>query len=71
MKEIFLNINAQFKNTVKTIFEIALSQPNLYYTIKVLKDFVANCTDEEKEFADFYFNMKMERLKDGNFDNKW
>jgi hypothetical protein len=45
------------------MFEMALRQKNILSTIKVLNEYTETCSsEEEKEFVEFYFNMRMEQL---------
>lgn len=70
MVEIFSNIPQYVKDGAKVTFDVAMRQPNMYYSILALKEYVESCnSDEEKEFIDFYFNMRMEQLKNGDIYN--
>lgn len=67
MIEIFEDISEQARQRAKFMFEMALRQPTLLETVKVLENYTRNCpTEREQEFVEFYFNMKLEQLKNGN-----
>ena len=46
---------------------MAMLQPTLKDAVHVLNEYTNTCVDaEEKEFTEFYFNLRMEQLKNGN-----
>ena len=64
MIELFSNVSNAVKENAEFIFEMAMRQKNLYESAKILQNFVSLIEDEEeREFVDFYFNMRMEKLK--------
>ena len=70
MTEIFENIPEYIKKQTEGIVELALLQKDLMGTISVLKNYRETCSnEEEQEFLDFYFNLKMEQLKNENSSN--
>lgn len=63
MQELFPNIPEVVRKNAEFIFDMALRQKNLLSTIKVLNEYTNTCaSDEEKEFVEFYFNMRMEQM---------
>ena len=63
MQELFPNIPETVRKNAEFIFDMALRQKNLLSTIKVLNEYTNTCaSDEEKEFVEFYFNMRMEQM---------
>ena len=63
MEELFSNIPEQSRKNAEFIVEMALRQKNITSAVKVLNEYTNSCTsDEEKEFVEFYFNMKMEQM---------
>lgn len=63
MEELFPNIPEQSKKNAEFIVEMALRQKNITSAVKVLNEYTNSCiSDEEKEFVEFYFNMKMEQM---------
>ncbi len=72
MIELFTNISAQFKEQVEIIFDWAMHQDNPYESARILSEFLNVCYNpEEYEFASFYFDMRLEQLKnDSNIDQR-
>lgn len=69
MIEIFNDISEEVKARAKFWFEVAFAQSSMKNTITMLKEYRDSCNDEhERDFVDFYFNMRMEQLieKEGN-----
>ena len=63
MIELFPDIPEQVRKNAEFMFEMALKQKNILSTIKVLNEYTETCSsEEEKEFVEFYFNMRMEQL---------
>lgn len=63
MEELFPNIPEQSRKNAEFIVEMALRQKNITSAVKVLNEYTNSCiSDEEKEFVEFYFNMKMEQM---------
>jgi hypothetical protein len=63
MYELFPNIPEAARKNAEFMFDMALRQKNLLSTIKVLNEYTNTCaSDEEKEFVEFYFNMRMEQM---------
>ena len=63
MIELFPDIPEQIRKNAEFMFEMALRQKNILSTIKVLNEYTETCSsEEEKEFVEFYFNMRMEQL---------
>lgn len=71
MIELFSDISPRLKENAEFIFDMALRQKNLYETAKILQNFTQLIEDDnEREFVEFYFNMRMEQIKnDNNFYN--
>lgn len=68
MQEIFNNISNEIKQIAEISWRLAVSQHNPINAAKFL-DNVTNyyesmLTEEEIEFLRFYFNMKMEAIKE-------
>lgn len=71
MVEIFEDIPQRVKDQAELIFELALLQPNLISAVKTLNDYTNTCIDDrEREFVEFYFNMKMESLLNENSNDQ-
>ena len=63
MYELFPDIPEAARKNAEFMFDMALRQKNLLSTIKVLNEYTDTCaSNEEKEFVEFYFNMRMEQM---------
>lgn len=64
MTELFTNIPEHVKQQAKAWVDLAFHQTNLLDGAKMIKEYHDACfTDEEKDFVDFYFRMRLEQLK--------
>lgn len=76
MVELFKNVSEKVKSETKFWFEICLLKNDPKEAAKILLDFQKTLqTEEEKDYVDFYFNMRMlqlreEKLNEGN-SNQW
>ena len=69
MVEIFANISNTKKEEMQKIADMALLLSNPVSIANILANYTkACCNEEEQEFADFYFNMRLEELKENNDD---
>ena len=68
MVEIFQNVREEVKQTADTAWQLALAQKNpmkaAEFLNQVTRYYENIYTDEEMDFLQFYFNMKMEMIKD-------
>ena len=63
MVEIFANIPERVKQGAELIFNAALKTHDAIKMTTMLNDYVNNCIDEEeREFINFYFNLRMEQM---------
>lgn len=63
MQELFPNIPESVRKNTEFIFDMALRQKNLLSMVNTLNEYTNTCSsEEEKEFVEFYFNMKMEQM---------
>ena len=70
-EEIFVNIPERVKKQAKFVFDMAMRQKNLLFATQMLNDYTNTCFDEEeKDFVNFYFNIRMEQILNGNNSNK-
>ena len=67
MTEIFENISDDIKDKAEIMWKIAIGQPNAFAAAEYLHGmteyFKNRWTDEEVDFLRFYFNMRMEMIK--------
>ena len=70
MIEIYSDIPEWVKLQAKSWFDLALRQKNPGVGIKMLNDYKnSTLSDYEREFVDFYFNLRMEELLNENNSN--
>lgn len=63
MKELYANVSDSIKTLTHYWVELALRQNNPMDGARMISNLVDSCsTEEEKEFVDFYFNLKLEQL---------
>lgn len=72
MIEIFENVPERAKKQAEFIFDMAIRHSSLPTIVKILNDYTNTCIDEEeRDFVNFYFNMRMEQMLNGNdFDKR-
>ena len=68
MTEIFDQIRDEVKNTAEFAWRVAMALKNPVESAKFLNNvtnyFKSSSTEEEIDFLRFYFNMKMEMMKE-------
>lgn len=70
MIELFSEIPQQIKDAAKFWVDMALQQKNPIDGVKMISEFIKTCSnEEEREFIDFYFNMRMEQLRNESNSN--
>ena len=64
MIELFPNVPQHIRDLAKEWVDLALRQSNPFEGVKMVSNFANSCsTEEEKEFVDFYFRLRMEQIK--------
>lgn len=64
MIELFPNVPQHIRDLTKEWVDLALRQSNPFEGVKMVSNFANSCsTEEEKEFVDFYFRLRMEQLR--------
>ena len=67
MIELFTNVPDYVKELAKYWVDLALQQKNLFEGVKMVSEFANSClTEEDREFVDFYFKLRLEQLKNEN-----
>ena len=70
MNEIFENIPQRMREQAEFVVNLALQQKDIVSAVTALKAYADTCqSDEEREFVDFYFNLRMEQMLNENRDN--
>lgn len=71
MIEIFDNISESFKARAQTMINIILAQKNFSAASQALSAFSDVCSEEQKDFLEFYLTLRMESLKnESNSDQR-
>lgn len=64
MIELFTGLPSDLKIQIQKFIDGILNKYELIEAVKIIADFSNSCSsEEEQDFIDFYFNMKMEQLK--------
>ena len=63
MVELFADVPAHIKEQAELWVNLALRQNNPVKAMKIMEEFRPMLNDREKEFVDFYFNLRLEKLK--------
>ena len=64
MIELFPNTPQYIRDLAKYWVDLALKQKNIFEGVKMVSDFANTCINEEdKEFVDFYFKLRLEQLR--------
>ena len=70
MTELFADIPDEVKHQAEIVFNLAIMQNNVPAAVELLQAYLTTCTnEEERDFADFYFSMKLEELVNGSSTN--
>lgn len=70
MIELFANIPEYVKNQTKFWVDLALQQKDLISGAKMVADYAKTCqNEEERDFVDFYFNLRIQELINENASN--
>lgn len=71
MNELFTDIPDKDKKMIEFMVDNSLDLKNISKNMNNLTVFRNNCSDIEKDFMDFYFNLKLEKMKNENNIDKW
>lgn len=64
MKELFTNIPESVKKQAEFVFEMATRQKDITNIVNTLNEYTSTTqNEEEREFVEFYFNMRLEWIK--------
>lgn len=66
MIELFVELPQEVKDKIRTYVDSVLKDFQLLDAAKIINEFANSCTDEEEQnFIDFYFNLKLEEMQKG------
>lgn len=64
MVELFTELPQEIKNGIRMYVDSVLEDFQLLNAAKVISEFANSCNDEEEQdFVDFYFNLKLEEMQ--------
>lgn len=64
MTELFTELPEEVKNEIKNYIDSVLKNFPLLSAAKAIREFANGCIDEEEQnFIDFYFNLKLEEMQ--------
>lgn len=70
MVEIFQSVPDHIKTLAKLWVDLALQQENILDGINMIIEFMKSCdNEEEKEYIDFYFKLRLEQLQNESNSN--
>ena len=63
MVELFSDIPQEVRDRAKFWVDMSLRQSTLIQAAKMIREYINSCANEEEaDYADFYFNVRMEEL---------
>ena len=64
MIELFTELPQEIKDGIRTYIDLVLKDFQLLDAAKIISEFANTCTnEEEQDFIDFYFNLKLEEMQ--------
>ena len=72
MIELFADLPDKVKKQIEWFVDVTLLNSDPFEVVNILNEYTENCqTQEEKDFVQFYLNLRLEYMKNGNFNPKW
>ena len=72
MTELFTELPDNVKRQAEKFVDMTLQNDDPFDIVNILNEYTESCqSEEEKEFVQFYINMRLEEMKNGNFSPKW
>ena len=72
MIELFADLPDKVKKQIEWFVDVTLLNSDPFEVVNILNEYTENCqTQEEKDFVQFYLNLRLEDMKNGNFNPKW
>ena len=69
MIELFTDISPFIKQQLERVVNLAIDSMELKEGAALIADFAKTRPDREQDFIDFYFNLRMEQMKNENNSN--
>ncbi len=72
MTEIYSDIPDEVRESAEFIVNLALLKKNPLSAVKMVREYANTClNDYEREYVDFYFNLRLEQLRnESDNDNR-
>lgn len=72
MTELFTELPDNVKRQTEKFVDITLQNDDPFDIVNILNEYTESCqSEEEREFVQFYINMRLEEMKNGSFSPKW
>jgi len=72
MTELFTELPDNVKRQAEKFVDMTLQNDDPFDIVNILNEYTNSCqSEEEREFVQFYINMRLEEMKDGSFSPKW
>lgn len=72
MTELFTELPDNVKRQAEKFVDITLQNDDPFDIVNILNEYTESCqSEEEREFVQFYVNMRLEEMKNGSFSPKW
>lgn len=72
MTELFTELPDNVKRQAEKFVDMTLQNDDPFDIVNILNEYTESCqSEEEKEFVQFYINMRLEEMKNGSFSPKW
>lgn len=72
MIELFTELPDNVKRQAEKFVDMTLQNDDPFDIVNILNEYTNSCqSEEEREFIQFYINMRLEEMKNGSFSPKW
>lgn len=72
MTELFTELPDNVKHQAEKFVDMTLQNDDPFDIVNILNEYTNSCqSEEEREFVQFYINMRLEEMKNGSFSPKW
>ena len=72
MTELFTELPDNVKRQAEKFVDMKLQNDDPFDIVNILNEYTESCqSEEEREFVQFYINMRLEEMKNGSFSPKW
>ena len=72
MTELFTELPDNIKRQAEKFVDMTLQNDDPFDIVNILNEYTNSCqSEEEREFVQFYINIRLEEMKNGSFSPKW